>query len=116
MFLRLIPSLAKKEQYPSFISLVKVYFGHDFDSYGQNVDEIMQSFFDYTPGEPHTELKAEVSSLLQIEDDSELKATMLQLSEKDFDAERWGLTWRSYLENVARKLNERANRNPTLNG
>ncbi|MBN1086194.1 hypothetical protein JNO12_16705 [Erwinia aphidicola] len=82
----------------------------------KNVDEIMQSSFDYTPGEPHTELKAEVFSLLQIEDDSELKAIMLQLSKKEFDAERWELTWRRYLENVARKLNEKANRNPTLNG
>lgn len=116
MFSRLITSWAKKEKYPSLSRLMKVYFGHDFDSYGQNVDEIMQSFFDYTPGEPPTELKTEVSSLLQIEDDSELKAIMLQLTEKEFDAERWGLTWRSYLENVARKLNERASRNPSLNG
>ena len=67
MFSRLISSWAKKNKYFTVSSLMKVHFGCAFDSYGQNVDEIMQSYFDYTPGEPHTELKEEVSSLLKIE-------------------------------------------------
>ncbi|MCL2892122.1 contact-dependent growth inhibition system immunity protein [Brenneria tiliae] len=109
MFSRLIPSWAKKdkENYSSVKTLMSVFFGQDFEIFGDSVEDIMESYFATVNDISCEMLSEQVDALLSIPDDKDLEAIMSELAENQFRPEPWGETWRSYLSKVKSCLDKR---------
>ena len=94
-----------RRKYLSLGILIRVFFsGHDFDSFGETIEEIVESFGDYNGKDETRCLKNEIIEMLKTEDDSELEVYMELLAEKEFNPLPWGETWRSFLQRVLRTL------------
>ncbi|WP_313159732.1 contact-dependent growth inhibition system immunity protein [Mixta calida] len=94
-----------RHKYSSLRTMIVVFFGQDFDIFGETIEEIMRSYkYDYHDADVVSGLKNEISEMLKTEDDSELIARMELLAENQFDPELWGETWRSFLLRVLAAL------------
>ncbi|ARJ43162.1 hypothetical protein B1H58_14740 [Pantoea alhagi] len=90
-----------RRKYSLLGTMIRVFFGQDFDIFGETVEEIMHSYrYDHQNPDVVSGLKNEISEMLKTEDDSELVAHMELLAENQFDPELWGETWRSFLLRV----------------
>ncbi len=92
------------KKYATVRTLIGVFFGQDFENFGDTIEEIMQSYTEYENVTAAKNLKAQVSELLLITDDNELNALMSSLAERQFEPASWGESWRSFLLKVEASL------------
>ncbi|MFE8102747.1 contact-dependent growth inhibition system immunity protein [Brenneria goodwinii] len=106
MFSRLIPLWAKsnKQKYSSVKTLIGVFFGPDYDIFGQDINEIMINYTSTVNDASRAILRDQLNALLDIQDDAELDSIMSELAENQFRPEPWGETWRSYLSKIKNYL------------
>ncbi|MEN3754414.1 contact-dependent growth inhibition system immunity protein [Mangrovibacter sp. SLW1] len=77
------------KKYSTVRTLIGVFFGQDFESFGETIEEIMQSYTEYENATAVTNLKAQISELLLITDDNELNTLMSSLAERQFEPTSW---------------------------
>jgi len=95
-----------KKKYPDVRLLVVIFFGPDFQIFGETIDEIMESYVETESEYAFRNLKKQTTQLLAMESDTELNNIMSELAENQFRPESWGETWRSFLQKVLQHLPE----------
>lgn len=98
--------MANGKKYPTVRQLIIVFFGQDFDIFGETIDEIMESYLDTENEYAFRSIMDQATQLLAINDDDELNSIMVSLAENEFEPRLWGETWRSFLQKVLQHLPE----------
>ncbi|GLR10895.1 hypothetical protein COO59_20475 [Mixta theicola] len=84
--------------------MILVFFGQDFDIFGETIEEIVHSYkYDYHDADVVSRLRNQITEVLK-ENDSELTSIMVLLAENQFYPKLWGETWRSFLQRVLAAL------------
>lgn len=101
MFSRLTHIWGKNtaNKYPIIRDMLTIYFNGEHDDFGDTIDEIVDSYFDYNTFS-RIDAENEIATLLKIEDEKELNALMEKIADNRFHPAPWGETWRSFLEKV----------------
>ncbi|WPO93496.1 contact-dependent growth inhibition system immunity protein [Buttiauxella sp. HR94] len=77
-----------------------IFFGPDYQIFGENIDEIMVSYVEMENELAIRNLKQQTSQALAIQSDEELSSIMTTLAESQFVPSSWGETWRSFLQKI----------------
>ena len=94
-----------RRKYSSLRTLMLVFFGQDFDIFGETIEEIMHSYkYDYHDSDVVSRLRSQIRETLKSESDDELAICMSLVSENGFKPELWGENWRSFLLRVLAAL------------
>ena len=94
------------KNYETLRKLTVIFFGPDYQIFGENIDEIMASYVEMENELAIRNLKQQTSQALAIQNDEELSSVMTALAEKQFDPASWGETWRSFLQKILLHLPE----------
>lgn len=93
-----------RKKYSTVRQLITVFFGQDFDLFGETIDEIMESYLEAENEHAFRNLREQATQLLAINDNDELNSIMVSLAENEFEPRLWGETWRSFLQKVLLRL------------
>lgn len=94
------------KNYETLRKLIVIFFGPDYQIFGENIDEIMISYVEMENELAIRNLKQQTSQALAIQSDEKLSNVMTALAEKQFDPASWGETWRSFLQKILLRLPE----------
>ncbi|MGF6411711.1 contact-dependent growth inhibition system immunity protein [Paraburkholderia sp. MM5482-R1] len=96
--------MSYSERYPAMEHIFNVYFGQDFDLFGENVQEIVACYRKDSPYD-YENLIREIDSF-RSEHPSDLDATFKQVFRRGFRPEGGGYTTASFLDEIQRVLSE----------
>ncbi|WP_238084645.1 MULTISPECIES: contact-dependent growth inhibition system immunity protein [Pseudescherichia] len=88
------------ENYETLRKLIVIFFGPDYQIFGENIDEIMVCYVEMENELAIRNLKQQTSQALAIQSDEELRSIMTTLAENQFMPGSWGETWRSFLQKI----------------
>jgi hypothetical protein len=91
--------------YPELDQLLHVYFGEDFDIWGQTIEELVGCYKRDSPVKDHQTLREEIARFRQAHP-HDLDAAFLAAYEYYIDPPLWGHTTDSFLKEVDRLLRE----------
>ncbi len=94
------------KNYETLRKLIVIFFGPDYQIFGENIDEIMISYVEMENELAIRNLKQQTSQALAIQSDEKISSVMTALAEKQFDPASWGETWRSFLQKILLRLPE----------
>ncbi|CAI0985485.1 Uncharacterised protein [Serratia entomophila] len=90
---------------PNLGTLVRVFFGQDYDLFGESVEEILESYRDTENAETVQKTVDEATMLLTLYPEQQrLEAVFAELVEGEFAPAPWGHTVQSFLEKVISTL------------
>ncbi|PKH24728.1 hypothetical protein CIG19_06840 [Enterobacterales bacterium CwR94] len=92
-----------EKMYLTLRKLLVVFFGPDFEMFGETVDEIMHNYRKIENEVALSNLRNQISDILSLPD-AQLDKVMSGLAENQFSPDPWGFTWRSFLEKVQSTL------------
>lgn len=87
------------KSYKNIGTLIRVFFGQDYDLFGETVEEVLDSYLETE--NPKTAEKAcqEAEYLLSLNDQALIEAFQ-SISQGEFNPEPWGETVRTFLEKI----------------
>lgn len=88
------------KNYETLRKLLVIFFGPDYQIFGENIDEIMSSYVEMENELAIRNLKQQASQAIAIQSDEELNRTMTSLAESQFSPAPWGETWSSFLQKI----------------
>ncbi|EOC0004041.1 contact-dependent growth inhibition system immunity protein [Cronobacter malonaticus] len=94
------------KNYETLRKLIVIFFGPDYQIFGENIDEIMASYVDTENELAIGHLRQQASQAIAIQSDYELNSIMTALAENQFSPALWGETWRSFLQKILLHLPE----------
>lgn len=92
------------KNYETLRKLIVIFFGPDYQIFGENIDEVMTTYVEMENEFAIRNLKQQISQLLAIHSDEELSNAMTILAEEQFMPALWGETWRSFLLKILHHL------------
>ncbi len=95
-----------QKNYETLRKLIVVFFGPDYQIFGENIDEVMAAYAETENEFAFRNLRQQISELLSLQTDEELNSIMTALAERQFMPAAWGETWRSFLHKIMLNLPE----------
>ena len=89
--------------YKNVGTLIRVFFGQDYDLFGETVEEILDSYMAHVNKKTVVNVCREAENLLSLHDKS-LTETFATLSQGEFFPEPWGESVRTFLERIKKYL------------
>jgi len=93
-----------EKKYATVRKLIVIFFGPDYQIFGETIDEIMDSYKETENEIAFSNLRTQVFQLLAIDSDEELNTVMSALAENQFNPVPWGETWRSFLQKIVQQI------------
>ncbi|TPE19426.1 hypothetical protein FJP62_05150 [Pantoea vagans] len=90
-------------------TLIRVFFGQDYDLFGETVEEVLDSYLETENLKTAGKVCLEAEYLLSLNEQS-LTETFESISQGEFNPEPWGETERSFLEKIKNYLSARLQR------
>ncbi|MDQ1211148.1 contact-dependent growth inhibition system immunity protein [Pantoea anthophila] len=95
--------------YKNIGTLIRVFFGQDYDLFGETVEEVLDSYLETENPKTAGKVCLEAEYLLSLNEQS-LTETFESISQGEFNPEPWGETERSFLEKIKNYLSARLQR------
>ncbi|WP_129544136.1 contact-dependent growth inhibition system immunity protein [Serratia sp. 1D1416] len=94
-------------QTPNLGTLVRVFFGQDYDLFGESVEEILESYRDTENVVTVQKTVNEAQMLLGLyPEEKQLEVAFTNLAEGEFSPTAWGYSVRAFLEKIIQTLSE----------
>ncbi|AMG58579.1 contact-dependent growth inhibition system immunity protein [Pantoea vagans] len=87
------------KSYKNIGTLIRVFFGQDYDLFGETVEEVLDSYLETENPKTAEKVCQEAEYLLSLNDQALIKAFQ-SISQGEFNPEPWGETVRTFLEKI----------------
>ncbi|MCJ7925929.1 MAG: contact-dependent growth inhibition system immunity protein [Pantoea vagans] len=87
------------KSYKNIGTLIRVFFGQDYDLFGETVEEILDSYLETENPKTAEKVCQEAEYLLSLNDQALIEAFQ-SISQGEFNPEPWGETVRTFLEKI----------------
>lgn len=94
------------KNYKNIGILIRVFFGQDYDLFGETVEEVLDSYLETENQKTAEKVCQEAESLLLLNDKA-LTEEFETICQREFDPEPWGKTVRTLLEKIKSYLRAR---------
>lgn len=94
------------KSYKNIGTLIRVFFGQDYDLFGETVEEVLDSYLETENQKTAEKVCKEAENLLSL-NDAALTEEFETISQGEFYPEPWGETVRSFLEKLKNHLRAR---------
>ncbi|WP_336749169.1 contact-dependent growth inhibition system immunity protein [Pantoea vagans] len=91
------------KNYKNIGTLIRVFFGQDYDLFGETVEEVLNSYLETENPKTAEKVCQEAEYLLTL-NDQELIEAFQSISQGEFNPEPWGETVRTFLEKIKNHL------------
>ncbi|MDE8555066.1 contact-dependent growth inhibition system immunity protein [Pantoea vagans] len=91
------------KNYKNIGTLIRVFFGQDYDLFGETVEEVLNSYLETENPKTAEKVCQEAEYLLSL-NDQELIEAFQSISQGEFNPEPWGETVRTFLEKIKNHL------------
>ncbi|GME43451.1 MULTISPECIES: contact-dependent growth inhibition system immunity protein [unclassified Pantoea] len=91
------------KNYKNIGTLIRVFFGQDYDLFGETVEEVLNSYLETENPKTAEKVCHEAEYLLSL-NDQELIEAFQSISQGEFNPEPWGETVRTFLEKIKNHL------------
>ncbi|MBK5014074.1 contact-dependent growth inhibition system immunity protein [Pantoea sp. S62] len=87
------------KSYKNIGTLIRVFFGQDYDLFGETVEEVLDSYLETENPKAAEKVCQEAEYLLSLNDQALIEAFQ-SISQGEFNPEPWGETVRTFLEKI----------------
>ncbi|MFE0583876.1 contact-dependent growth inhibition system immunity protein [Pantoea vagans] len=87
------------KSYKNIGTLIRVFFGQDYDLFGETVEEVLDSYLETENPKTAEKVCQEAEYLLSLNDQALIEAFQ-SISQGEFNPEPWGETVRTFLEKI----------------
>ncbi|MEN4830909.1 contact-dependent growth inhibition system immunity protein [Pantoea vagans] len=87
------------KSYKNIGTLIRVFFGQDYDLFGETVEEVLDSYLETENSKTAEKVCQEAEYLLSLNDQALIEAFQ-SISQGEFNPEPWGETVRTFLEKI----------------
>ena len=87
------------KNYKNIGTLIRVFFGQDYDLVGETVEEVLDSYLETENPKTAEKVCQEAEYLLSLNDQALIEAFQ-SISQGEFNPESWGETVRTFLEKI----------------
>lgn len=87
------------KSYKNIGTLIRVFFGQDYDLFGETVEEVLDSYLETENPKTAEKVCQEAEYLLSLNDQALIEAFQ-SISQGEFNPEPWGETVRTFLEKM----------------
>ncbi|MGV2879749.1 contact-dependent growth inhibition system immunity protein [Pantoea vagans] len=87
------------KSYKNIGTLIRVFFGQDYDLFGETVEEVLDSYLETENPKTAEKVCQEAEYLLSLNDQALIEAFQ-SISQGEFNPESWGETVRTFLEKI----------------
>lgn len=87
------------KSYKNIGTLIRVFFGQDYDLFGETVEEVLDSYLETENPKTAEKVCQEAEYLLSLNDQVLIEAFQ-SISQGEFNPEPWGETVRTFLEKI----------------
>jgi len=94
------------KSYKNIGTLIRVFFGQDYDLFGETVEEVLDSYLETENPKTAEKVCQEAEYLLSLNDQALIEAFQ-SISQGEFNPEPWGETVRTFLEKIKNYLQSR---------
>lgn len=94
------------KSYKNIGTLIRVFFGQDYDLFGETVEEVLDSYLETENQKTAEKVCKEAENLLSLNDEA-LTEEFETISQGEFYPEPWGETVRTFLEKIKSHLRAR---------
>lgn len=94
------------KSYKNTGTLIRVFFGQDYDLFGETVEEVLDSYLETENPKTAAKVCQEAEYLLSLNDQA-LTEAFESISQGEFYPEPWGETVRTFLEKIKSHLSAR---------
>ncbi|WP_067704980.1 contact-dependent growth inhibition system immunity protein [Erwinia sp. ErVv1] len=94
------------KSYKNIGTLIRVFFGQDYDLFGETVEEVLDSYLETENQKTAEKVCQEAENLLLLNDEA-LTEEFETISQREFYPEPWGETVRTFLEKIKSHLRAR---------